>query len=103
MYKTLVCLSIFILFVSCTSNFDGFKIKGEVKGGKGKTIFLTYAGQTDSVKINSDNEFEFKGTLYEPDFCNLYIDRTNPILLFIDSINNFTIEVKTDAENFAQN
>jgi len=103
MQKTVLSLFIFILLVSCSSDFEGFKIKGKVNGGKGKTIFLTYSGQTDSVKINSDNEFEFKGTLSEPDFCNLYLDRTNPILLFIDSINNFTIEIKTDAENFAQN
>ncbi|NSW45307.1 MAG: AhpC/TSA family protein [Bacteroidales bacterium] len=103
MQKTVLSLFIFILFVSCSSDFEGFKIKGKVNGGKGKTIFLSYSGQTDSVKINSDNEFEFNGTLSEPDFCNLYLDRTNPILLFIDSINNFTIEIKTDAENFAQN
>ncbi len=95
-------LGFIILFYSCSSSFEGFKIKGLVKGGKGKTIFLSYQGNTDSTKINSDNEFEFEGKLTEPDFCNLYLDRSNPILLFIDSINNFTIEIKTDAENFAK-
>lgn len=95
-------LGFIILFYSCSSDFDGFKVKGTVQGGKGKTIFLAYQGKTDSTKINSDNEFEFNGTISEPDFCNLYLDRSNPILLFIDSINNFTIELKTDAENFSK-
>jgi len=91
------------LLFSCSSEFNGFKIKGSVKGGKGKTIFVSYEGKTDSTKIDSDNEFEFSGTMNEPDFCNLYLDRTNPILLFIDSVNNYTIELTTDAEKFAQN
>jgi hypothetical protein len=61
-------LGFIILFYSCSSSFEGFKIKGLVKGGKGKTIFLSYQGNTDSTKINSDNEFEFEGKLTEPDF-----------------------------------
>ncbi|MGQ9846653.1 MAG: redoxin domain-containing protein [Bacteroidales bacterium] len=100
---TIFLLGFIILLHSCSSNFEGFKIKGTVEGGKGKTIFLTYQNKTDSTKINSENKFEFTGTISEPDFCNLYLDRSDPILLFIDSLNNFTIEIKTDAENFSKN
>lgn len=94
---------IFFFLFSCTSSHDGFIIRGIVKGGKGKAIYFAYEGKTDSTIINSDNEFVFKGKISEPNFCNLYIERTNPILLFIDSTKNITIEIDTDTENFAQN
>lgn len=100
---TIIFLGFIILFYSCSSNFEGFKIKGTVEGGKGKTIYITYQTKTDSTKINSENKFEFTGTISEPDFCNVYLDRSDPILLFIDSLNNYTIELKTDAENFSKN
>lgn len=99
----LIILGIIILLYSCSSNFEGFKIKGTVDGGKGKTIYITYQTKTDSTKIDSENKFEFTGIISEPDFCNIYFDRADPILLFIDSINNYTIEIKTDAENFSKN
>lgn len=104
MFKNIIYVILFSLFLfSCSSNFKGFKIKGSVKGGKGKTIYISYEDKTDSTKIDSDNKFEFTGTISEPNFCNIYFDRTNPILLFIDSTDNFTIEVHTDAEKFAHN
>ncbi len=96
-------ISLALIVMACSSSHEGFIIKGIVKGGKGKNIYIFYENKTDSVIINSNNEFMFKGTLREPNFCNIYLDRTNPILLFIDSINNITIEIETDAENFAQN
>lgn len=92
-----------LLVSSCSSDFDGVKILGKVKGGKGKNIFLAYQGKIDSVQINKEDAFEFKIHLSEPDFCNLYLDPTNPILLFVDSTNNLTIEVNTDAEKFSSN
>ncbi len=92
-----------IIISSCSSNFDGVKITGYVKGGKGKNIYLSYEEKIDSVQINKEDGFEFKIKLREPNFCNLYIDRTNPILLFIDSTNNMIIEINTDAEKFSNN
>jgi|YNPMSStandDraft_1061717.scaffolds.fasta_scaffold00993_4 thiol-disulfide isomerase/thioredoxin len=94
---------IVLLLYSCSNSHDGFIIKGIIKGGKGKTIYLSYEGKSDSTKIDSKNQFIFKGKLNEPNFCNIYLDRTSPILLFIDSINNVIIEIESDAENFAQN
>ncbi len=96
-----VILGSLLFFISCNSTHEGFIIQGKVNGGKGKTIYLSYEGKNDSVVIDSKNEFKFTGTLIEPNFCNLYLDRTNPILLFIDSLNNITIEIETDAEQFA--
>mgnify|MGYP005852160281 CR=1 FL=1 len=49
---TIIFLGFIILFSSCSSNFEGFKIKGTVEGGKGKTIYITYQTKTDSPKIN---------------------------------------------------
>jgi len=71
---------------SCNTNNDGYKISGKINGAKGKVIYLASSNQTDSVKINDDNTFEFNGKITEPDFFNLYFNQTNPILLFVDSI-----------------
>jgi peroxiredoxin len=102
--KFLYTLLIFLpLLFSCNSHHDGFIIQGTVVGGKGKTIYINYEGKTDSTIIDKDNEFIFKGYLNEPNFCNIYLDRTDPILLFIDSTKNFTIEIETFAENFSKN
>jgi len=86
---------------SCNTNNDGYKISGKINGAKGKVIYLASSNQTDSVKINDDNTFEFNGKITEPDFFNLYFNQTNPILLFVDSIDK--INVEADASNFAQN
>lgn len=102
-YYTLLITFFSMLLYSCSDDIAGFKISGKVAGGKGKTIFLAFENKIDSIIIDSDNEFTFKGSLEEPDFCNLYLDRLNPILLFIDSLNNIQIQIETDAEKFATN
>ncbi len=94
-------LVILFFLYSCSASHDGFVVKGTVKGGKGKTIYLAYNEIIDSTKINSDNEFYLNGKITEPNYCNLYLDRTSPILLFIDSVNNSVIEIESDAENFS--
>lgn len=94
-------LGILLLLNSCKTNNDGYKIRGKVNGAKGKVIYLASSSQTDSVKINEDNEFEFSGKITEPDFFNLYFTQTNPILLFVDTLDKINIEA--DTSNFSQN
>ncbi len=101
MKQLIFIFGILFLLNSCKTNNDGYSISGKINGAKGKTIYLASSSQTDSVKINDDNTFEFTGKITESDFFNLYFDKTNPILLFVDSIDKITIE--TDSSNFAQN
>ncbi len=102
-YYIITILLFSLCLCSCSNNEEGFSISGKVNGGKGKTIYLAFGNNIDSNIIDSDNQFRFKGNLIEPDFCNLYLDRINPILLFIDSLNNVHIKIETDAEKFASN
>ena len=101
MKSIFILFGITVLLYSCNSNNEGYKISGKVNGGNGKTIFLSASNKIDSVKIESDNSFKFEGKITESDFYNLYFDKTNPILLFIDSIDKVVIE--TDTANFASN
>jgi len=89
-----------IIFFSCKNN-DGFVIKGKVNGAKGKTIFLNSSNINDSTKINDDNTFEFSGKIAEADFFNLYFYKTNPVLLFVDTLDK--IDIETDTDNFYEN
>lgn len=93
---------IFLVLIACSSGNDKVIIEGKIKGGKGKTIYISYNNKTDSTKIKKDDSFYFKTTLNEPSFVNLYIDKTDPILLFIDTIDNIKITVNTDTENFSK-
>ena len=91
---------VFIL-LSCNPKPDGFEVSGTINGGKGKVIYLASTDKTDSVTIDAENHFTFNNQLSDPDFYNLYFDRTNPILLYIDSTDKIT--VNTDTENFSSN
>ncbi|MBI5541195.1 MAG: AhpC/TSA family protein [Bacteroidia bacterium] len=101
MRTTIFFIGILIFLYSCSSSNSGYTITGKVTGGKGKVIFLSSSSKTDSVKIEDDNSFSFEGKISEADFFNLYFNKLNPILLYIDSVDNITIE--TDTTNFANN
>ncbi|MCX7954851.1 MAG: AhpC/TSA family protein [Bacteroidales bacterium] len=103
MLVLLICICFISVLNSCVSDDEGFIIEGKIKGGKGRTIYISYDNKTDSTKIRKDDTFEFKAKLHEPTFVNLYIDKTDPILLFIDTINNVQITINTDTENFSKN
>ena len=90
-----------IFLYSCNSDNKGYKVSGKVNNGKDKVIYLSSSGKTDSVKIGADNHFLFEGKITESDFFNLYFNKMNPILLFIDTTDNITLE--TDTVNFAGN
>jgi len=87
------------LMWACSSSDNTVLIKGTVSGGKGKTIYLESVGYIDSALINSEDEFLISGMVESGDFFNLYFDKTNPILLYIDSAEQIIINTKY--ENFS--
>ncbi len=100
--KNLILIFGILFFLnSCKTNNDGYTISGKINGAKGKVIYFASSNITDSVKINNDNTFEFTGKITEPDFFNLYFNKTNPILLFVDSVDK--IDIEADTSNFSQN
>lgn len=91
---------IFITF-ACTNTPEGINISGTINGGKGKIIYLSNTDKTDSIVIDENNHFAFNKQNQESDFYNLYFNRIDPILLYLDSSEN--IIVNTDTENFSSN
>lgn len=90
-----------VIAISCNNSEEGNIVSGVISGGKGKVIYLSSANKTDSVIIDSENNFSFNINQPEPDFYNLYFDRTNPVLLYIDSADKPVL--KSDIENFSNN
>ncbi|PKP22821.1 MAG: hypothetical protein CVU05_02255 [Bacteroidetes bacterium HGW-Bacteroidetes-21] len=96
--RNILLLSILISFHSCQNEDYNFEISGVINGGKGKAIFLSSTSENDSVVIDSDDGFLFKGKVKNGNFYNLYFDKTRPILLYVDSGN--VIKIQAEIESF---
>ena len=101
MKKTILFAFIAFIAFSCSDSQEGIKVSGTINGGKGKIIFLSNTDKTDSILIDENNHFSFIKTNQEADFYNLYFDRIDPILLYLDSAEN--IIITGDTENFSSN
>jgi hypothetical protein len=103
MRKNFFLFLIAILVVSCNNN-DKFSVEGVVNNADNEVMFLEQNGllQTtviDSVKLDEDGKFHFKGPRPEyPDFYRLRIGAKN-IDFAIDSCEQITI--KADIKNFS--
>jgi peroxiredoxin len=92
-----------IVLYACNST-DSFKTEGTVANADNKTLYLEHIGLMkttviDSVKLNSDGEFSFKGKRPEyPDFYRLRLDNRT-IDFAVDSCEK--ISFKADAKNFS--
>ena len=103
MKKSLFFLLIIILISSCKQN-TRFYVEGKVEGAAGKMLYIEHNGITentilDSVKLNSDGEFNFKSQRPEyPDFYRLRLGDYF-ITFAVDSCETISIEARAD--NFA--
>ena len=100
----IVILALVILFGSCKKE-EQFSISGTVTHADGQTIYLdkllvNTTKSIDSVKIDNDGEFEFKGEVSLPSFYLLKLSDNQIITLLVDSVEQ--IEVMADAANFAR-
>lgn len=95
MKKGFYLLIMLLSLVSCGKK-PNFTITGRLDGGKGKTVNLNkllISDQliSDSVKIDQDGSFKFKGNTSTPTFYLLKISEKSFITLLIDSTENVTI------------
>ena len=99
MKTALILLTILFIAFSCSNKHEGIEVSGTINGGKGKVIYFSNSTKTDSVVIDENNQFVFHKLNSENDFYNLYFNRIDPILLYIDSAE--TITITADTTNFS--
>ena len=99
MRTTIFLAGVLILMYSCNNSPEGIEISGTINGAKGKVLYLANSDKTDSVVIDAENHFSFIKQNNETDFYNLYFNRVDPILLYLDSAEK--IVVSSDTANFS--
>ncbi len=88
-------LIVMFVTVSCGKK-SNFTISGQLEGGAGKTVYfqkilISNESPSDSVKINKDGKFTFKGRTSTPTFYSLKLSKNSFITLLVDSAENVTI------------
>lgn len=99
--KYLLILGFILSVFSCSNEDTNIQISGNINGGKGKTLYISTSTTTDSVVIDSEDKFEFKSKTKYGDFYNVYFDKINPVLLYVDS--GDVITFKSSFDNFSSN
>lgn len=92
------------LIVAC-SKPNGFVISGKITNAEGIYVYMdelkvASSVPIDSVKINKDGSFEFKGKIAYPNFFLLRLNEKNFVTLLVDTAENITIH--GDAANFSR-
>jgi peroxiredoxin len=95
-----------LIAASCSSDKGSFSISGKITHAEGQTVYLeelhvSSAKVIDSVKINKDGEFKFKGKTGIPAFYILKLTPANFITLLVDSVEQLV--VRADAADFSRN
>ena len=70
--KKLIILTLVLIFASCANNNNNLTVKGNVKGLKKGTIYLSRALDSsyqvlDSTVLNGTSNFELKSNIEEPE------------------------------------
>ena len=104
MKKNMLCAALVVAALGACSSGPQFKIEGEVTGADGKMLYLEASAlegivPMDSVKLDGDGSFTFKGERpASPEFYRLRVE-DKVINLSVDSTE--TLTVKAPYENFA--
>jgi len=93
-----------VLIAGCSKK-NGFVIDGKITNAGGKYIYLdelklTVNQTVDSVKINKNGEFRFRGNVAFPTFYLLKLTENNFITLLVDSLDH--VQVYADAADFSR-
>ncbi len=104
MKKAFYFLLVLGVLFSCGKKTN-FTISGQLDGGAGKTIYfnkilISNTLPDDSVKLDKDGKFEFKGSTSSPAFYLLKLSKSSFITLLIDSAENANI--KGSYKNFTR-
>lgn len=104
MKKNMLCAALVVAALGACSSGPQFKIEGEVTGADGKMLYLEASAlegivPMDSVKLDGDGSFTFKGERpTSPEFYRLRVE-DKVINLSVDSTETLTVEAPY--ENFA--
>ena len=105
--KKLIILTLVLIFASCANNNNNLTVKGNVKGLKKGTIYLSRALDSsyqvlDSTVLNGTSNFELKSNIEEPEVLFLIFDdnssKENYINFFADK---GEVEINTTLKRFA--
>lgn len=101
---TVLVIALATILVACNKP-NGFVISGKITNAKEKYLYLdelkvSSSVPVDSVKINEDGSFKFKGKINYPNFYLLRINEKNFVTLLVDTTEK--INVYGDASNFAR-
>jgi peroxiredoxin len=93
-----------LIFSSCKKH-NGFVISGKITNSEGKYLYLdelkvSSSIPVDSVKLEKDGSFRFKGEISYPNFYLLRLNERNFITLLVDTVEKIT--VNGDASNFSR-
>jgi len=94
-----------VLIISSCKKHNGFVISGKITNSEGKYLYLdelkvSSSITVDSVKLERDGSFNFKGEINYPNFYILRLTERNFITLLVDTVEQ--IVVRGDAANFSQ-
>lgn len=101
--KFLSYLTVFLFIISCESPYDGYLIRGKIKGSDEGMALLQRRVDSEFLTVDSsvikNGEFAFKGKLENPEMCYIYISDTLPyIRIFIE---NSKIQVKAQVDSLS--
>ncbi|HBL74589.1 MAG: hypothetical protein A2W90_00285 [Bacteroidetes bacterium GWF2_42_66] len=97
-------IAVLVLLFACSKKNE-FVIEGKITNAADKYIYLdelklTVNQTVDSVKIDKNGEFQFKGNVSFPTFYLLKLSDNNFVTLLVDSVEK--VQVYADAANFSR-
>ncbi len=103
--RVVFLMAIFLVLISCGKK-NNFTISGQIEGGAGKMIYLNRLLTNsqlalDSVKLDREGKFSFKGRTSSPTFYLLKVKDNTFITLLVDSTENCVVTGKL--KGFANN
>lgn len=106
MKKLLWIIVLAISFNACETEPEYFTISGEIKNANGEKLYLIELQTNnivllDSVILNQEGIFSFKGQTDIPKFYALRTSASNYITLIVEPLEQ--INIKTNGENIANN
>jgi len=99
-----IALALSALTFACNKP-DGFVINGKITNAEGKYLYLeelkvSSSIPVDSVELDKDGSFKFKGKIGYPNFYLLSLNKNNFVTLLVDTTEK--ISVYGDAANFSR-
>ena len=106
MKRILLILTLTLIIFSCSSEPEFYTISGEIKNANGEKLYLielqtNNMNFVDSIILNNEGVFSFKGQTDVPKFYALRISQNNYITLIVNQFDQ--IIIKADGRNVAKN